>query len=206
MLEKESIDHFAGIMNAYCSLSDKCIKALWGIARTEEFGKDEVIVEQDKPCGKIFVIAEGVTRVVYRKGKKEDTICFGRGGDIFFSFHEFYSGDKPAFGLSAVDYFVEGWWIPIDKFKALEEKYPEMYKWMQKLLVEQFYSFEILYRKLALSTPAEKFDNFWHFLTPNLRSNPPKSLSRTLPLKYLAQYLGITPQTLSNIRRKFVGK
>lgn len=205
-METEEKELFTKIIGAYHPLSRDCIDALAALAHLDEFSKDEPIVCQDKPCGKIFIIKEGITRVSYRKKDKEDTICFGGGGDIFFSLHEFYCGDNPVFGLIAVDYKVQGWWISIQKFKALEEKYPELYKWMQFLLIEQLYSFEVLYRKLALSTPAEKFDNFWHFLAPNLRHKEAKSLSRTLPLKFLAQYLGITPQTLSKIRRKFVGK
>lgn len=205
-MQEASKERFDNIMRAYHSLGDECLEALAAIARSAQFQKGETIVAQEKPCGNIFVIENGVTRVCFRKGDKEDTLCFGRGGDIFFSFHDWYSGEPPAFALEAVDYKVEGWWIPIRKFKELEERYPELYKWMQLLLVEQFYSIELLYRKLALATPAEKFDNFWHFLAPNLRNNPPKSLTRTLPLKFLAQYLGMTPQTLSKIRRKFVGR
>ena len=175
-MQEASKERFDNIMRAYHSLGDECLEALAAIARPAQFQKGETIVAQGKPCGNIFVIESGVTRVCFRKGDKEDTLCFGRGGDIFFSFHDWYSGEPPVFALEAVDYKVEGWWIPIQKFKELEERYQELYKWMQLLLA------------------------------PNLRSNPPKSLTRTLPLKFLAQYLGMTPQTLSKIRRKFVGR
>lgn len=205
-MDEERKLRFYKIMRAYYGLSDECMEALAATARHAQFYKGDTIVAQGQACGNLFVINSGVTRVCFRKGDKEDTLCFGHGGDIFFSFHDWYSGEPSAFSLEAVDYEVDGWWIPINKFKDIEERYPELYKWMQLLLVEQFYSIELLYRKLALSTPAEKFDNFWNFLAPNLRSNPPKSLSRTLPLKFLAQYLGMTPQTLSKIRRKFVGR
>lgn len=205
-MQEAKKERFYQIMRAYYCLSDECMEALAAITRPAQFLKGETIVAQGLPCGKIFVIESGVTRVCFRKGTKEDTLCFGHKGDIFFSFHDWYGGESPAFALEAVDYKVEGWWISIQKFKELEERYTELYKWMQLLLVEQFYSIEVLYRKLAMATPAEKFDNFWNFLAPNLRSNPPKSLTRTLPLKFLAQYLGMTPQTLSKIRRKFVGR
>lgn len=205
-MQEAKKERFYQIMRAYYCLSDECMEALAAIIRPAQFLKGETIVAQGEPCGKIFVIESGVTRVCFRKGTKEDTLCFGHKGDIFFSFHDWYGGESPAFALEAVDYKVEGWWISIQKFKELEERYLELYKWMQLLLVEQFYSIEVLYRKLAMATPAEKFDNFWNFLAPNLRSNPPKSLTRTLPLKFLAQYLGMTPQTLSKIRRKFVGR
>lgn len=205
-MQEAKKQRFYEIMRAYHCLSDECVEALAAISRYDEFLKGDTIVAQGKPCGNIFVIDSGITRVCFRKGKREDTLCFGNGGDIFFSFHDWYGDEPPAFALEAVDYKVSGWWISIQKFKNLEERYPELYKWMQLLLVEQFYSIEILYRKLAMATPLEKFDNFWNFLAPNLRNNPPKSLTRTLPLKFLAQYLGMTPQTLSKIRRKFVGR
>lgn len=193
------------IMQKYHRLSDDCLEAVGRIAVREEYQPDEVMVRQGVVCGHIFINASGITRVSMAKNNREDTVCFGGAGDVFLSFRSVYTGEAALFSLTAVGEVV-AWRLPLRKFQALRRKYRELDTWLAQLLIEQIYSFEMLYYLLTLSDAEERLKNFWDFNTDNLRHLPRTSLSRVVPLKILAQYLGMTPQTLSKLRRKYVGK
>lgn len=193
------------IINYYYPLADEILQSLSEIACFEEFSKGEIIAEQGQPYDNLFIIGEGITRISYRKDNCETTLCFDHGGDIFTSFHSLFASEPSIFTLQALEN-VNGWRIPFARFVNLESRYPELAMWMQKMLIEQFFSFEVLYSNHALCSPTEKYDNFQNYVMPNMQHVSTKSLTRALPLKYLAQYLGITPQTLSKIRRHVVGK
>ena len=199
-------EKLANLFKPYGQLSDECLDSLVPHLEPATFKAGQTIVAQGKPCGKIFFVKKGLCRILYNKDGKEDTVCFGSENEMFISFHDFCFGEAPVLALEAIDYEVTGWFMKISRFKEVEELFPELYKTMHNYLVHQLYSLEILYRKLSLSTPEEKYENFLHLATPNLKRLPRKDLSRRLPLKYLAQYLGFTPQTLSRVRRKFIGR
>ncbi len=204
-MDKNNLLKFHEIINYYYPLAKNILEDLSGIANFEKYSKGEIIVDQGQLYDSLFIIEEGIARISYRKDEYETTLCFGHGGDIFTSFHSLFANQPSTFTLQALEN-VNGWRIPFARFQSLETQYPELAMWMQKMLIEQFYSFEVLYQNHALCSPTEKYDNFLNYVMPNMQHVSTKSLTRTLPLKYLAQYLGITPQTLSKIRRRIVGK
>lgn len=193
------------VMLKYKWLSNECVSAVKRVSFSGKYFRHGRIVSQGEVTRDLIFISSGVVRISFQKGQKEDTICFGGRGDVFMSFHSIYAGEPSAFslvGLTDGSFFR----ISMSKFEMLEKRFPELTIWMNKLLVEQFYSFEVLYRKLVMSSPDERLANFWDFHTDYLRNLPPASISRVVPLKIIAQYLGMTPQTLSKLRRRIVGK
>lgn len=193
------------ILNKYFKLSDDCIKSI--TRRSEEFfvARGYDVVKQDEESHHIYFISSGTVRVGLRKYKKEDTVCFGGAGDVFFSLHSYWSGEPSAYHLHALE-DCKGWRISFSAWKELEQRYPRLIEWMRTLLAEQLYSFERLYRAFALSSPSQRLQTFWDKTPPSLRNIPPSNLSMVVPLKYIAQYLGMAQQTLSLLRRRLVGK
>ena len=87
-----------------------------------------------------------------------------------------------------------------------QERFPELYRLQANIMTEQLYSFEVLYKKLVLSAPEERMRNFWDYSIDDLRKPPVRSVLQSVPMTVIAQYLGITPQTLSKLRRKQLGR
>lgn len=197
--------NIAKIMRRCAPIGSECAEAVKRQAREFSFERGEVLVAQDKPCTDIIFFETGILRIALDKGKHEDTICFGGAGDVFLSFHTFYDNESSPFKLVALEKG-NGWRLSIDAYRRLEGRFPELIVWMRNMLVEQLYSFEGLYRNFALSTPAERLERFWEATPEALRAISPANLSKTVALKYIAQYLGIAQQTLSRLRRKMVGK
>lgn len=193
------------ILNKYFRLSEKCLNDVMG--RCEEFSTErgQDVVRQDAETHHIYFFRTGTVRVGLLKGRKEDTVCFGGEGDVFFSLHAWWSGEPSAYRLQALE-DISGWRIKFTAWREMEKCYPELVEWMRMLLAEQLYSFERLYRSFALTSSAERLSNFWKKTPSSLRNIPPSNLSRVVPLKYIAQYLGMAQQTLSTLRRRIVGK
>ena len=75
------------------------------------------------------------------------------------SFRALHTGEPALFTLSAVSE-VAAYRIPVRKFRNLRVKYQELDTWLANLLIEQIYSFEMLYSLLTLSPAEERLKNF----------------------------------------------
>lgn len=193
------------IMSRCALLSRESIYAVQRQSRPFSFERGEVLVVQGEPCRDIIFISEGILRIGLDKGAREDTVCFGGRGDVFMSFHTYYGGEASRFKLVALE-GGGGWRLDIDAWRRLEKQWPELVEWMRNVLVEQLYSFEGLYSNFALATPQQRLAGFWQVTPEALRAIKAADLSKTVALKYIAQYLGIAQQTLSRLRRRLVGK
>lgn len=193
------------ILNNYFRLSEECLNEVMAHCESFRIERGRDIVRQDEESHHIYFFKTGTLRVGLRKKHKEDTVCFGGEGDVFFSLHAWWSGEPSAYSLQALEN-TSGWKITFKEWRELEKQYPELIAYMRMLLSEQLYSFERLYRSYALTSSSERLNNFWEKTPSSLRNIPPASLSRIVPLKYIAQYLGMAQQTLSILRRRIVGK
>ena len=193
------------ILCRYKKLSHKCLSEVERHCELFIAERGEDVVRQGSDSHHIYFLASGTVRVGLKKGRKEDTVCFGGGGDVFFSLHAWWSGEPAAYSLGVLE-ACSGWKITFDSWRRLEQCHPELVDWMRTLLAEQLYSFERLYRSFAMTTPAERLSAYWDSTPASLRNIPPAILSRVVPLKYVAQYLGMAQQTLSLLRRRLVGK
>lgn len=200
---KESID-LKAILSRYCTPSPELLAAFTRYARPAFIEKGHPIAEQANPCKDFVFIKSGLVRIACKFADgKEDTIAFGTTGDTYTSLHSYYAGEPSAFSLMAVE-DTEVWLVSYDAFNRMSAQYPELVLWLRNLLVEQLFALENKYVNFANKSAEERFCNFLNLSFIKLRNVPVKYLSRVVPLKYIAQYLDITSETLSRLRRKLV--
>jgi len=185
------------------NISDSTVAAVENCCMPFEIGKGELLVTQGKICNHIFFIASGFHRVMHEKADKEDTVCFGGAGEVFLSFQSYMSHEPALYSLYCLESST-GWYISIDKFKMLLQKYPDLQAWWGMMLSSQMQAFEQLYSLFSLEDAEQRIENFWNICNPNFRLINSKQLFNMVPMKYLAQYIGITPQSLSRLRRKIM--
>lgn len=165
---------------------------------TKSIKKGELLIKQGERCDYFFFIREGICRSFYANGDYEDTNLFASEGDIIGSPTCFYT-DRPAyFSVEALS-ALEAYCLSFDSTRRLMDENRELTQWVAGLLFGQLAALET--RFFYRGGPWEAETRYKEFI--RWRKN---KYLRYIPLKYIAQYLHMTPQTLSKIRRKMVKK
>jgi len=157
--------------------------------------KDELILQEGKVCRHLYFIESGLLRFYINKDGNDITKFFTEAPYCFTSQVSF-TGEKPATeNIQAIEKSVI-WQTTLKQANELLE----LKSWntfVRKLIQEvQSYTEEIL-QEIQTETAEHRYEKM-------LQSNP--ILLQRLPLKYLASYFGIAPQSLSRIRKKIIAK
>ncbi|MES2628131.1 MAG: Crp/Fnr family transcriptional regulator, partial [Bacteroidota bacterium] len=137
----------------------------------------------------VYFIAEGLVRVFLVTEHEEHTIRFGYGQNIITSLGSFITGNPSEFYLQAIRRS-SVYRIPKEKFLErvyADERGVREYNAMLQDLVLQQMEREV---DLLTHSPAERLNR--------VRRRSPQ-LFQEVPLKYIASYLRMTPETLSRL-------
>jgi len=173
-------------------VSDVTVADIDSAAKLQKVRGGEAIIRQGEKSTQIFFIRSGIFRVSFLNDGGEHTICFGTAGDIFCSMHAFYTGEPAQFGFEAIE-DSEVYALSIAKFKEIAERHNDLNLYLKNLLVEQLYALEWRYVHLGTGDALSRYETF-----VKLRAD----IVSRIPIKYIAQYLNIRPETLSRIRAK----
>lgn len=175
-------------------VGDAAVQALEAACRKVTVRRGKAIVEQGKVCRHIVFVTNGLFRVTFRHGATEETLCFGMNGDPFTSMHSFYRGEPSQYSFEALE-DSECLLLPFEDFRKLQASFPDLLRWTAEVLAEQVYAFE---RRYAYLGTYDAYTRYVTFL--QLRSD----IINRIPLKYIAQYIKVKPETLSRIRARLV--
>ncbi len=139
----------------------------------------------------IYLILDGAVCVNYQSLGEEFAIRFGYNNDLITSIHSFFSGAPSQYSILALrktQYYA----IPKSNFLHFVHQSPQYLlaytELLQGLVIQQ------MEREIDLLTvsPSERVDRV-------LKRSP--KLFQEIPLKYIASYLRMSPETLSRIRK-----
>lgn len=156
--------------------------------------KRDFIIKQGEKCDFLVFITDGLFRAGYVHDEDEETLCFGVPGDPFMSVSAYYKGEPAKFSFQSLAHNSEVLILPFENFNLLKKEFPIIQRWWESVLVEQIYAFENRYVNLGTSDAYNRYKTF-----VKLR---PEIIGR-IPLKYVAQYIHIQPETLSRIRGEY---
>ena len=163
---------------------------------TEEYLKTgEPLISYGSLNTNIYIIKEGILRLIYFNGTNERTYAFALPGTMIMSYHAYHMR-QPAF--MQVEACTESTILKISKrdFDALLEESHEFALWIGNSSIQQLYFLEM---KMSVinGTARERFTS--------LIKNRPEIMEK-VSMKIIASYLGITPQYLSKLQRMFALK
>ncbi len=155
--------------------------------------KDEIVLEAGDVCRHLYFVESGLLRFYINKDGNDITKFFTEAPYLFTSQASFNS-EKPANeSIQAIEKSIV-WQITFQQTNDLY-RLKSWTDFARKIIQEvQFFTEEIL-EDLQTETAEVRYDK--------MQKNNPHLLQR-IPLKYLASYLGIAPQSLSRIRKKIV--
>lgn len=178
----------------YAGVGDESIALLQECARLRRVKRREYIVRQDVRADSIYFISEGLFRGMRVIDGVEDTLFFGMAGDPFTSAHSLAHGEAAQISMQAI-MDSQVYEVPFDDFRRLLAERRDLMAWWSAVLLEQVYALERRYVAIGTSNAEQRYETFLR-----IRSE----IIRHIPLKYIAQYLNVTPETLSRIRRRIV--
>lgn len=198
MEQAEVFEKMHQCLQQFCPINNKDWEVFVKKLKPRSFKKGDLFIREGQLCNQMGFLNKGIARVYYVVGGKEITSYFNAGNRNLFvcSFTSFLSR-KPSFENI---HFLEDSELFILSYKELQQLYdkrPDLQK-LGRLMAEYNYvlSMERIY-SLQHSPAIERYDNM-------LKIYP--GLMNQVPHHYIASYLGITPESLSRIRKNGIKK
>lgn len=176
-MEPETMERFLGLMDESLVLRE-----------------GGVIVPYGKSDACVYVVRSGIIRAAYLDGEREMTFAFGLPGTVVTSYHSFYRREPSFFQLEACCDNTVVMRIQRDRFTELTRTSHDFAQWFMWVSVAQLWFYEI---KLAVvnGDANERFES--------LMKNRPEIIEKVAS-KTIASYIGITPQYLSKLKRRYL--
>jgi CRP/FNR family transcriptional regulator, anaerobic regulatory protein len=190
------IETFRNFIEQYVQLSHDEWETIKYELEQHVFQKNEVILEEGNVCRYFYFFEQGLIRFYCNNDGADITTSFAIAPYCFTSKVSFRNQLPANEGIQALDKTIV-WKINYQQYKELE-KINAWNVFMRKLLneIQEYTEKRMLESKIYT---AEK--NY-----ENLLQQYPADLIQKLPLKHLASFLGVAPQSLSRIRNNIHNK
>ena len=186
---------FKLFIEKYTPVTDNEWKIISDCFEKRIFEKDEMILQEGKVCKYLYFIESGLLRFFIDKEGNDITKFFTEAPYCFTSQVSF-NLQKPANeNIQAIEKSIV-WQITLKQTNDLLE----LKSWntfVRKLIQEVQYFTEEILEEIQTETAAKRYEK--------MLIKEPLLLQR-IPLKYLASFFGIAPQSLSRIRKKIAEK
>lgn len=173
-------------------LSKEAEKAIEGISKLVRINKNVDLQHIGHTCKTIYFINKGLARIYYFKGDNDVTESFSFENNIIARVESLFSGDPSRKAIQALE---DTELIAIDATKLfkLYDKFQDIERLFRKI-------FEMGYVETVNRMESIQFHTAEERYSALLKQGP--NIIKRIPLKYIASYLGITPVSLSRIRRQ----
>jgi CRP-like cAMP-binding protein len=180
------------IISQVVEMDDEAWQAALPCFRFIELRKKEYFVRQGEICKYIGFITKGYTRLFYNLEHEEVTKDFNVEGCFCGSYASFIAEAPSHFNVIAMEP-LQLLIINRNQLLELTDRYMSWQKFLRIAMSEVFIQKENREAMFLTTTSQERYTN--------LVKHKPDWVNR-IPLKYLASYLGMVPETISRIRAR----
>jgi len=169
---------------------EKLVVSFEAIAQRKVIAKGDFLMKEGDVERNLYLIETGAVRVFYLSEFEEQTIRFGYEGSFINSLSSFIKGTPSEFYIEAIRKTTLKVISKESLLKLVNESPESMRQYIHLLetLITQQIEREV---DLLITSPSERLNRV-------LQRSP--NLFQQIPLKYIASYLRMTPETLSRIR------
>lgn len=152
-----------------------------------------ILLNEGDVAKKMYVVKKGILRLfLYDSQGRDITFQFFFEGDTVASFNSMYYKEPSQFNLESIEQS-ELIAVDVDDLLRLKNSSPETREVFDQNIVERFRKYQLLFLSRIKNTPQELYEDL---------CNQCPDLIQRVPQHYIASYLGITPVSLSRIRRR----
>lgn len=154
------------------------------------------LIEEGKVAKELFFINQGLIRLYYNKEGEEITGFIFQEG-LFASCYDSFLRQAPS--IQVLETLEDCDLLVIDKegMDQLYEKLPVMHIIVRKIAEQRFINAQQILSSFILDSPEERYLKF---------EENHKDLLFRVPQHYIASFLGITPVSMSRIRKRLMNK
>ena len=151
-----------------------------------------ILLEEGKIADRLYLIHKGCLRLFFYNEGKDITFQFFFEGDFVASFDSLYRRKPSLFSLESIEP-TEVSTIKRDDFYHIIEQRPSLKQIYEEKLIDRFHVYQQLFLSRIKNTPQQRYEEL-------LKEYP--DIIQRVPQHYIASYLGITPVSLSRIRKR----
>ncbi len=174
----------------YANIEEEKLDAIVGKFRQRTVKKNDFLLRQGSVCREVIFVQEGCLRLYYLADHVEISVWFAFKHSSAIEMYSFIS-EKPS------DYFLQAieestvWYLPKKELIQIYGKYPVMQEVMRNLWED------VILNLLERFTSLQRESAEQRYL--ELLKKP--VFMHKIPQKYLASFIGVTPTSLSRIRK-----
>jgi CRP-like cAMP-binding protein len=189
------VEVFRQFIEKYTPISDSDWEIIAACFQCKHIEKEQIILEEGQVCKHLYFLESGLLRYFIIKEGVDITKFFTVAPYCFTSQMSFNAEIPAKENIQALEASVV-WQITLEQANALFE----LKSWAifaRKIIQEVQYFIEAILQAVQTETAAYRYEKM-------LKEQP--ELIQRIPLKHLASFFGIAPQSLSRIRKKVFGK
>ena len=191
-MEEDYKKQIRGFINFIVPISEKDWSEFSGRLHYKEYAKNEILLRAGETENFMYFMVSGISRIFQMKNGIEYTLRFNFPVSVFNSYASFISRKPSLINVQAVT-DLRAFRMSYADMESLYDAAPSADRIGRKML-------ELLYLQRELKELEMNSKTAEDYYCELIKVN--KNLTEEIPQKYLASYLGITPESLSRIKRK----
>jgi CRP-like cAMP-binding protein len=177
-------------LNNYAPFTETELDAISGNFKLRTIKKNEYILIEGKVCKDLVFVEEGCLRLYYLHNDVETSVWFAFKNSSAIDIYSFISEKPSVYFLQAIE-DSEVLYLPKTELVKLYQTYPKMQEMMRRFWEDAVLNLIDRFTALQRDSAEQRY--------LDLLSKPP--YLQKIPQKYLASFIGVTPTSLSRIRK-----
>lgn len=183
-------DQLKIFISNYVSMDEAELDYIAGLFQPRKLKKNEFLLQQGTVCTDLVFVQEGCLRLYYIHEEVDISVWFAFANSSAIDIYSFISEKPSVYFLQAIE-DSEVWYLPKAELLKLYQTHPKMQEMMRSFWEDAVLNLIDRFTALQRDTAEQRY--------LDLLAKP--AYMQKIPQKYLASFIGVTPTSLSRIRK-----